>query len=184
MAKGTVLADELKSALDRLEQDLDGLQHQYELFFSGGRKSEPVRERTALETTLRKMGQRTFTQTQEQFRFNAIQARYYSFGNHWGRTVRDMEEGRLSRDAKGRLTRPAPPADDPIDAAQLDAAARRLAEARVACGLPVGGDGDLAAMKEALMARARDIAARAGGKKIEFRIAVEDGKPKIRAVLK
>ena len=174
----------MKNALDRLDQELDGLRLQYELFFSGGRKSEPVIERTALETTLRKMGQRTLTQTQDQFRFNAIQARYYSFSNHWGRTIRDMEEGRLARDAKGRLTRSVPPADDPIDAAHLDEAVRRLSEARVACGLPVGNDGDLASMRQALLARARDIAAKGGGMKVEFRIAVEEGRPKIRAILK
>lgn len=177
------MAEDPKSLLDRLDKELDDLRHQYELFFSGGRKSEPGRERAACETSLRKTGQRTFVNTQDQFRFNSIQARYYSLANHWIRTVRDMEEGRLARDSKGRLSRPAPSPGIPIDPAHLEEAARRLVEARAECGLPAGDDG-LASLKEALLSRARDIAARSDGKQVEFRIAVEDGKPKIRAVLK
>jgi hypothetical protein len=182
--KGTFLADDPKAVLDRFERELDDLRHQYELFFSGGRKTEPGRERATYENALRKMGQRTFINTQDQFRFNAIQARYYSFANHWIRTVRDIEEGRLSRDAKGRLARPAPPAGDPIDHAHLEEAAFNLAAARAQCGLPGANLSDLDHLKEALLSRAREIAARSDGKQVEFRISIEDGKPKIRAILK
>jgi hypothetical protein len=184
------LADDPKGVLERLDRELDDLRHQYELFFSGGRKSEPTRDRTDFETALRKHGQRAFVNTQDQFRFNSIQARYYSFANHWTRTVRDMEEGRLARDAKGRLARPAPPARgaadriDPIDPAHLEEAAFSLASARSECGLPGGNLADLDGLKNALLSRAREIAERADGKQVEFRISVEDGKPKIKAVLK
>jgi hypothetical protein len=178
------LADDPKSVLDRIERDLDELRHTYELFFSGGRKTEPGRERAALENTLRKTSQRTFINTQDQFRFNSLQARYYSFANHWSRTVRDLEEGRLSRDAKGKLARPAPPVEDPIDMPHLEEAAFSLAAARAQCGIPGGGLSDLEGLKEALLSRARDIASRSDGKKVEFRISVENGKPKIRALLK
>jgi hypothetical protein len=178
------LADDPKSVLDRIERELDDLRHLYELFFSGGRKTEPARERASLENAIRKTSQRTFVNTQDQFRFNSLQARYYSFANHWARTVRDIEEGRLSRDVKGRFSRPAPLAEDPIDSAHLDEAAFSLAAARAQCGLPGGALSDLDGLKEALLSRARDIASRADGKKVEFRISVEDGKPKIRAVIK
>ncbi len=178
------MADDPKSVLDRLDRELDDLRQQYELFFSGGRKTDPGRERTAFENTIRKMGQRTLVGTQDQFRFNAIQARYYSLANHWLRTVRDLEEGRLQRDGRGALSRPAPPTENPIDAAQLEEAARRLAEARVECGLPATNESDFVTLKDALLSRARDIAARSGGGRVEFRIAVEEGKPKIRAILK
>ncbi len=179
------MPDDPKSVLDDLDRQFDDLRKQYELFFSGGRKTDPGRERAGYENTIRKLGQRTLTSTQDQFRFNAIQARYYSFANHWIRTLRDLEEGRLARDARGALSRSAPQAANPIDPADLDQAARRLAEARVECGLPAASMSDLAGLKEALLSRARDIAARSQGNgKVEFRISVEEGKPKIRAILK
>lgn len=178
------MVDDPKSILDRLAGELDELRLQYELYFAGGRKIPPERDRTAFETTMRRLSQRTFVNTQDQFRFNSIQARYYSFLNHWQRTVRDMEEGRLTRDVRGRLSRPAPPPDDPIDPSHLEEAASRLAAARAECGLPPGNGEAQSQLKEALLARAREIAAKADGKKVEFRISVEEGKPKIRAVLK
>jgi hypothetical protein len=179
------LTEDPKGVLDRIERELDDLRHQYELFFSGGRKSEPSRDRQAFENTVRRMGQRNLINTQDQFRFNAIQARYYSFANHWSRTVRDMEEGRLSRDSKGKLSRtPTAPPPDPIDRTHLEEAAFSLAAARAQCNLPGGNLNDLDAIKDALLSRARDIAARSDGKQVEFRITVEDGKPKIKALLK
>lgn len=177
------MVEDPKGLLDRLARELDDLRHQYELFFSGGRKTAPERDRTAYETTLRRLSQRNLVNTEDQFRFNSIQARYHSLANHWQRTVRDMEEGRLSRDARGRLFRPAPAPEDPVDPSHLEEAARRLAEARAECGIPGNGQ-DFPALREALLSRAREIAAKAGGRKVEFRISVEEGKPKIRAVLK
>ncbi len=39
-------------------------------------------------------------------------------------------------------------------------------------------------IRQTLSARAEEIAQKAGGKKVEFRVSVEGGKPKIKAVMR
>jgi hypothetical protein len=60
--------------------------------------------------------------------------------------------------------------------------AQDLLEARRSCGL--GGDpAELAALRETLASRAKEISSSSGGKKVEFRVSVEEGKPRIKATL-
>ena len=42
---------------------------------------------------------------------------------------------------------------------------------------------ELASLRETLQSRAKEISASSGGKKVEFRISVEEGKPKVKATL-
>ncbi len=173
--------DNIKGVLERLEEELNRLRLQYDLFFQGMRKTEPSEERRILEETIRKMGQRKIINTYDQFRFNALQSRFYSMTNLWTRMVRDYEEGRMERDATGALVQAAPRAES-IDTEALAKVIEELAEARRACGMTVE-PADLETMRDALARRAREISEGAGGKKVAFRVAIEDGKPKIKAVL-
>jgi hypothetical protein len=97
--------------------------------------------------------------------------------------VRDLEEGRLIRDPSGALMRGRSPASDPVEPAHLDQVIGELMEARRSCGLPAGEE-DLSATREALLARAREIAGKSGANKVEFRISVEEGKPKVKALVR
>lgn len=173
-------ADDVKETLDRLEASVVELKRQYDLFFQGGRRSEPVEERRALETHVRRMGQRRLVNTADQFRFNAIQGRFFALQNLWARTVRDLEEGRLVRDAGGTARR-ALGQQDTVEESHLDAVMERLREARAACGLSAGEE-ELAAIRETLRERAREIARLSGRRVVEFRVTVEEGKPRIKAL--
>jgi len=62
-------------------------------------------------------------------------------------------------------------------------AAEALLEARRSCGL-AGDPSDIPSLRETLYARALEISASAGGKKVEFLVSVEGGKPKVKAVLR
>jgi hypothetical protein len=174
---------ELKEALDQIEAAIVNVKRQYDLFFQGARRSEPSDKRREVEETIRRMGQRKIVNTNDQFRFNNLQTRFYSFSNLWARMIRDLEEGRLTRDASGALVRGRSPASDPVDPAHLDQVIGELMEARRTCGLPAGEE-DLSATREALLARAREIAGKSGAGKVEFRISVEEGKPKIKALVR
>ena len=184
-------ADDLKSTLDRLQASLSEVKRQYEFFFLGTRKTEPISERRALEETIRKFGQRRIPNTIEQFRFNSLQSSFYTLSNLWARIVRDIEEGRLGRDTAGALARSAStpgtapadsPAEGPVDPAHVDQVVARFLIVRRECGIPTG-DRDAAAIRETLLSKAREIAAASGdGKYVEFKILLEDGRPKIKAV--
>lgn len=174
--------EDLKELLDRIEADIAEVKRQYDLFFQGARRQEPSEPRRELEETVRRMGQRRINNSNDQFRFNNLQSRFYSFSNLWIRTVRDLEEGRLLRDRSGILVRAAAVPRDPVDPDHLERVLREFLAARRACGLSTEDD-DLARAREILLARARAIAGKSGTRKVEFRVSVEEGKPKIKAVL-
>lgn len=175
--------DDAKEMLDQLESALADLKHQYDLFFTGKRRGEPMRERKDLETKLLVLSRRSVVNNTDQLRFNNLSGRYWAFANLWSRTMRDLEEGRLRRDSAGSVSRAAAGPSAPVDREHLERVAAELISARRSCGL--GGDeSEAPALRDSLYARALEISSSAGGKKVEFRVAVEDGKPKIKAVLR
>lgn len=181
--KGTAVVDESKAMLDRLEEDLHNLKHEYDLFFVGKRRSEPMKERRALETRLLAESRRAIIGNADQLRFNNLSGRYWTYSNLWTRTLRDLEEGRMHRDSSGKVSQGSGPTAVPVDREHVDRTAEALLEARKACGLPAD-PADLASIGESLMARAMEISASAGGKKVEFVVSVDGGKPKVKAVLR
>ena len=198
-----------KVLLAQLEAELTELKHQYDLFFQGGRRGEPTRERNDLESRFLVLSRRTLGSNSDNLRFSTLLGKFRSNANMWTRTVRDFEEGRLRRDKTGALTRvgigsstgsvsaPPPPqapiaaqkpaqaqAPQPVDAGQghLDRAAKELLQARQQCGLK-SDPAEMEAIRKMLRSRAEEISASAGGKNVEFRVTVENGKPKIKARL-
>jgi hypothetical protein len=180
--KGTTVTDESKGLLDRLEMDLVALKHEYDLFLNGKRRAEPMRERRELETKLLVGSRRAIVGNADQLRFNNISGRYWAYANLWTRTVRDLEEGRLHRDVGGSVRRTPAERKEPVDREHIDRAAEALLEARRSCGL-AGDPSDLPSIRETLYTRALEISESGGGKKVEFVVSVEEGKPKVKAVL-
>jgi hypothetical protein len=177
------VADDSKEMLDRLEMELATLKHEYDLFLNGKRRAEPMKERKELETKFLVGSRRTIVGNADQLRFNNLSGRYWAYANLWTRTVRDLEEGRMRRDSGGFVRRVAGERGKPVDREHVDRAAEALLEARRSCGMP-GGPADIPSLREMLYARALEISASAGGKKVEFLVSVEGGKPKVKAVLR
>ena len=177
------MTDDSKEMLDRLEADLVALKHEYDLFFNGKRRAEPTKERKDLETKLLVGSRRTIVGNADQLRFNNLSGRYWTYANLWTRTVRDLEEGRMHRDTGGSLRRTSTAEAEPVDRGQIERAAEALLEARRSCGL-AGDPSDIPSLRETLYARALEISASGGGKKVEFVVSVEGGKPKVKAVLR
>lgn len=175
--------EDMKDQLDRIEADIAEVKRQYDLFFQGARRQEPFETRREVEETVRRMGQRKINNTNDQFRFNNLQSRFYSFSNLWIRTVRELEEGRLVRDRSGILVRSANLSQTPVDPAHLEQVLRELLAARRACGLPAE-EADLTMARDTLLSRARELAGKSGAHKVEFRVCVEEGKPKVKAVVR
>jgi hypothetical protein len=177
------MAEEPKGMLDRLERDLAALKHEYDLFFNGKRRAEPMKERKELETKLQVGSRRTIVGNADQLRFNNLSGRYWTLANLWTRMVRDLEEGRMHRDAGGSIRRTPGERKEPVDREHVDRVAEALLEARRSCGL-AGDPSEIPSLRETLYARALEISASGGGRKVEFVVSVEGGKPKVKAVLR
>lgn len=170
----------MKNALDRIEADLNELKRQYDLFFQGTRRTEPQEERKVLGWMVNRMGQRKLPNTSDQFRFSSLQNRFYSYSNLWTRMIRDLEEGRLTRDSGGKITRSTSPGEETIPPDQLEQVLEQLRSARQECGMTTE-EKDLNALRAMLRARAAEIAGKSGARRVEFRVTIEGGKPKIKA---
>ncbi len=173
----------IKDALDRIEKDLAELKRQYDLFFQGVRRTEPQDERKVAEWMVKRLGQRKLPNTEDQFRFNSLQSRFFSYTNLWIRMVRDMEEGRLARDSRGNLVRTKAPAAEPVPPDHLEKVLEQLRDARRECGITTETK-DLHSLREMLRSRAAEIAGRSGDRQVEFRVTIEGGKPKVKAGLR
>lgn len=169
-----------KSDLDNLESIIEGLKKKYDLFFQGLLRAEPVKERNELEMTIRRMGQRNIPNTSDQFRFNTIQARFHTYMNMWNRIVTGIEEGRIERDSGGRV---AFHSHGPVDEENMNATFLDFLNAKKDLAEPCEGI-EFSAFRKKLFDRALDIAEKQGCKKVEFKVVVEDGKAKIRALKK
>lgn len=175
--------DDAKAMLDQLESALADLKYQYDLFFGGKRRGEPMRERKGLEAKLLAWSRRSIVNNSDQMRFNNLSGRFWSYANLWTRMVRDLEEGRLRREPSGTAARTAAGTKEPVDRDHVERVAEELLAARRSLG--IGGDAsEAAALRDTLYAKALEISSSAGGKKVEFRVALEDGKPKIKAVVR
>ena len=181
--KGTNVGDESKEMLDRMERDLAALKHEYDFFFNGKRHSEPMKERKEMETKILAGSRRSIVGNADQLRFNNISGRYWTYANLWTRMVRDLEEGRSHRDSGGNVKRGPRERRETVDREHIDRAAEALLEARRSCGL-AGDQSDIPSLRDTLYARALEISASAGGKKVEFLVSVEEGKPKVKAVVR
>ncbi len=174
---------QVEKLMDHLDRALDDLRIEYEKFFSGTAKLPPEPARLALQRDLRLLRGKNLRSTAEQFRLGALEARFNSFNEMFTRRVRAVEEGRNG------AARPAPPPASAPRSAPVDGVVLAGATDRTQVGALLdelrrrgGGSGlDLDRFASYLEQQASSIRARTGCDAVQFRLAEEDGKVKLKA---
>lgn len=168
--------------IERFEKGLKELTIKYEQYFLGLEKREPLRLLEEVERLARKYNAAAVSNTMLQFRYNALKSRLSSYRQYWNRTNRMIEEGRYSRDRfkmEMKSRKPAPVADATA-APEEDDIFRQYLEACKSCNLPISG-----ITRETISASLEKFRSGLSDKyepdKIEFRVQIEGGKPKIKA---
>jgi hypothetical protein len=87
-------AAELERDLRKLKVDMDHLEIEYQLFFSGQRKRPPNVLRSRVDGLVRQLDRASISGSGDRFRFITLQHRFRTFANLWDRGVRAREEGR------------------------------------------------------------------------------------------
>ena len=95
--------------LDLLEGSITTLKVDYERFFTGELRTPPTAARRKAEEILRRVGNVDIERAAEQFRLQAVQARYTAMEELWDKRVAAREEGR----GLFRVPRKAPAAGAP-----------------------------------------------------------------------
>jgi hypothetical protein len=170
----------IQSLLQLLESEIEELKKKYDLFFQGILRVEPMKERNLLEQQIRRIGQRSIPITTDKFKFETLRSRFYSYNTMWARVITMIEEGRMHRDSRGKVSfdSSGPIDEDNLNKTFLDYlnAKKELEEEydRV----------EFSSFKEKLLDKAHEIQKKSGCQKVEFQVVIEDGKTKLKAVKK
>ncbi|MBT0665258.1 hypothetical protein KI809_13200 [Geobacter pelophilus] len=167
------------------EEKLNELVRKYEQYFLGLEKREPLKLLEEVDKTARKYVGTTIVNTMVKFKYNSLVARLQSYKQYWNRINRQIEEGRYSRD-KFRMGMhqhnqelgnggSASPANSDIDGVFA-----QYIEARKACNLGTEGINP-ESLKSTLLNQKESLRHKHNCSNIEFRVVIEDGKPKIKA---
>lgn len=171
-----------------LENRLKELITSYEQYFIGLEKREPLKLADEVDKLVRRYAGTPINNTMYKHRYNNLVARLNTYRQQWNRIVREIEEGRYSRDRfKAALHKSAAPTksvskDEEPNQQQkeLDRVYAELLEARRNCHLPV--DGMSREQLSATLEKQRPLLSqKLGTSDIQFRVVVEGGKPKIKA---
>ena len=174
--------------LDQLADAIEKFKVDFERFLAGATLIPPEEQRMKLVRDLRELRGANLRASAEQFRLASLEARFNSYTELFNRRLRDREEGRGVRHA--RHARPADEARRQLDAATGVVVTDRLEPDAVEAlyqGLARrSGSGGSPAMEPAafrgyLAQQIESIRLKTGCDAVQFRIATEDGKLKLKA---
>jgi hypothetical protein len=166
------------------EQNLHDLVTRYEQFFLGLEKREPLKLLETVERSCRQYANVNITNTMLKFKYNSLVASFNTHKQKWCRINRLIEEGKYSRDRFKMAMHSEHPSKQPPQqtgaGADVNQLYREYLEARKACNLStdkVTPDVIAAAIEK----QKPLISSKYNCNKIEFKVVIEDGKPKIKA---
>lgn len=172
----------LAETLDQLQRDIRQLQIDFERFFNGGLPLPPEELRNRIQTQLRNLRNVKVTAAVDSFRLNDLEARYNSYNEMFNRRLRDAEEGRSPHkviafvekqrfDARGGI----------VFGSEIDSDAAEALYHGLASGAGDGPRFDLDSFQTYLRRQAEAIRQKTGCDEVQFRVAEEDGKLKLKA---
>ena len=88
----------MSKTLDKMMAELEQLRRQFELYFMGIEKRQPIREREQVSRRIK--GFQPGNNTVERFRAQGLQQRLMTLERYWNRTLKAIEEGRYERDIR------------------------------------------------------------------------------------
>lgn len=168
------------------EQSLNELIIKYEQYFLGIEKREPLQLLDRVERASRQYLPVQIVNSMLKFKYNSQVARLNTYKQYWNRITRLIEEGKYSRDRfKMEMHQHAPNAKpEPEERSSVNPEVERVyqqyMEARKACKLPTGNiTPDMIAA--AIERQKPAIVDKYRCDRVEFKVVIEDGMPKIKA---
>ena len=196
MARREKIDRVFQQRLDEFERRIFVLKIEYEKHFSGIEQIEPLRDRDELRRMLRELQQTPITNTAQKHKLRSLRARWNSMEMYWQRNLVMIERGthpkmkfraRLAERRRGTPASPTARAERPqrLSAEEREdqayqAVFEKYVETRERCGQTT----DLAfdSVRDVLKKQVRTIKSRYRCKAVKFKITVEDGKAKVKAV--
>ena len=167
-----------EEALERIDRGINSMKIEFERFFAGGLKVPPEELRQRLQQEFRTLRNANINSAAENFRLGSLEARYNSINELLNRRLREREEGRpiVARDVR--------PQYDAHTGITLGAAPDLDAVEALFAGMYRGSGNtsvDLDSFRNYLTQQISGIRAKTGCDAVQFRVAVEDGKARLKA---
>jgi len=93
------MATELDNELDEIERAISQLKRDFEMYFCGVSKQPPVDARTKLDKIIRKQGLNQGFSYAQRFRFTTLSARFNTYQDLWAKQLKAKEEGKFAAGA-------------------------------------------------------------------------------------
>jgi len=168
-------------AIDRLAQEVRELRIEFERFFAGDLPMPPEGLRAQIQAHLRELRNANLQSAVDHFRLGSVEAQFNAYSELYNRRLREREEGRV------RLPPPPPPAGrvDPGGGVLVGAEPDPAAVAALFQGLYGRSSRavkvDLETFRAYLTSQVATIRGKTGCAAVQFRVAEENGKLKLKA---
>ena len=174
----------------KLDENIRRLKIEYEAYFNGGMPRPPHETAFRVENAIKKYGDGSKLSYGQRFKFNQLVQRYAVNNDLWRKRLKDKEEGRGRFRAQRREEEAVVAAGGPVRVVCADPdnekdKVERLFKAVVEAKRQVGervDNIDPAAFARVVSEKTRQIRKSLGCAKVQFSVAVEDGKFKFKAV--
>ena len=193
MAKRQKKDISLSLRMEEIERRIFLLKIVYEKYFSGIERIEPLKERDAIRKLVRETGLMPMVNTQQRFKYQSLKSKFSSYELYWQRNLVQIERGthpkqkfrqQMLEKNRRNLTnsnarQPKLTAEQQEDLA-YKAVYDRFIEARSQCGQ--NSDLEFDSIKDTLKRQVRTIKSKFRVERVKFRVAIEDGKAKLKAI--
>ena len=170
------------------DEDLKKLIIEYEKYFLGLEKREPLPQLDALERLNRKLLATPINNTMLKFRYNTLVAKFCTYKQQWNKINLLIENGKYSRDRyrmalHSLAPQPTAPAPQTVTEQSDDMLVlhRQYLAARKACNLPEK-EIPVDSIRQLVEKQKPQILAKHKCRSVEFKVVIEDGTPKIKAI--
>ncbi len=169
--------------LTRLDNDISQIKRDFEIYFAGASKKPPLDALKKLDQTIKRASLTQGLSYAQRFRYNTLAARFNSYRDLWDKQMRAKEEGRSPGGVPPHAeirhrTQPVVPAEPPTSRAEKifkDYLTARQQTGETAGSLTYQNfSHQLQEQKKALLEKLRC-------KDIEFYVAIENGRTKLKA---
>lgn len=186
-----------ESRLDEFEQEIFQLKIEYDKYFNGFERIEPQADRDRARRTLHELELDCPNNTAQAHKMRSLKARFAAYELYWQRNLVQIERGTHPK-FKFRAGLKERERQATEEAARKEAAAREqherarredrawkaifdsYLEARRSCGQST--EVPFEAVRDTLKKQVAAIKEKTGCKSVKFRVAVEDGKAKVKAI--
>lgn len=190
--------------INQFEADIKALKAEYDQYFMGIIRIPPASKHRLVKRTLAELEKRPINNTTLRFRYQQIKSRLISYQTLWRRTLHQIETGTYRRD-KYRLERrmkesgAAAPTDDEAQAPKgkkqakgkpkskpkdrIDSIYDDFIKGRESTGEPTANV-SREKLAKFIQSHEETIKKKYGDRQVDFKVVIEGGKTKLRAVLK